>query len=123
VHEKSDDEDAIPLLLIHGWPGLCLNLPTSGIILRRIFSGSIQEFLPIIKPLTQPWTSPTGKNVSFNVIVPSLPGFLFSSPPPQNWTNLETAHLFNTLMTDVLGYSKYALHGTDWVLVSSLCAS
>ncbi|KAJ7356645.1 Alpha/Beta hydrolase protein [Mycena albidolilacea] len=96
VHEKSDDEDAIPLLLIHGWPG------------------SIQEFLPIIKPLTQPWTSPTGKNVSFSVIVPSLPGFLFSSPPPQNWTNLETAHLFNTLMTDVLGYSKYALHGTDW---------
>ncbi|KAJ7795701.1 Alpha/Beta hydrolase protein [Mycena olivaceomarginata] len=96
VHEKSDDEDAIPLLLIHGWPG------------------SIQEFLPVIKSLTQPWTSSTGKNISFNVIVPSLPGFLFSSPPPQNWTNFETAHLFNTLMTDVLGYSKYALHGTDW---------
>ncbi|KAJ7795698.1 Alpha/Beta hydrolase protein [Mycena olivaceomarginata] len=96
VHEKSDDEEAIPLLLIHGWPG------------------SIQEFLPVIKPLTQSWTSPTGKKVSYNVVVPSLPGFLFSSPPPQNWTNFETAHLFNTLMTDVLGYSKYALHATDW---------
>ncbi|KAJ7795687.1 Alpha/Beta hydrolase protein [Mycena olivaceomarginata] len=96
VHEKSHDKDAVPLLLIHGWPG------------------SIQEFLPVIKPLTQSWTSPTGKNVSFNVVVPSLPGFLFSSPPPQNWTNLETARLFNTLMTDVLGYPKYALHGTDW---------
>ncbi|KAJ7922793.1 Alpha/Beta hydrolase protein [Mycena leptocephala] len=96
VHEKSPDKDAIPLLLLHGWPG------------------SIQEFLPVIKPLTQRWTSPTGKAVSYNVIVSSLPGFLFSSPPPQNWTNAETAALFNTLMTDVLGYSKYALHATDW---------
>ncbi|KAJ7789451.1 Alpha/Beta hydrolase protein, partial [Mycena olivaceomarginata] len=97
VHEKSDDEDAIPRLsmLIHGWPD---------------FSGSVQEFLPVIKPLTQSWTSPTGKNVSYN----SLPGFLFSSAPPQNWSEVETGHLFNTLMTDALGYSKYALHGTDW---------
>jgi hypothetical protein len=82
------------------------------------FLGSIQEFLPVVKPLTQRWTSPTGKAVSYNVIVPSLPGFLFSSPPPQNWTNAETAALFNTLMTDVLGYSKYALHATDWVFLS-----
>ncbi|KAJ6520449.1 Alpha/Beta hydrolase protein [Mycena sanguinolenta] len=97
IHEKSQEKDAVPLLLVHGWPG------------------SIQEFLPVIKPLTESWTDPTtGKNVSFNVVVPSIPGFLFSSLPPQNWTNVETAGLFNTLMTDVLGYSKYALHGTDW---------
>ncbi|KAF8213783.1 Alpha/Beta hydrolase protein [Mycena galopus ATCC 62051] len=97
VHEKSQDKDAVPLLLIHGWPG------------------SIQEFLSVIKPLTQSWTDPTtGKNISFNVVVPSLPGFLFSPSPPKNWTNFETAGLFNTLMTDVLGYSKYALHATDW---------
>ncbi|KAJ7238991.1 Alpha/Beta hydrolase protein [Mycena haematopus] len=96
VHEKSQQKDAIPLLLLHGWPG------------------SIQEFLPVIKPLTQAWTSPSGKTISFNVIVPSLPGFLFSSPPPQNWTDVETAQLFNTLMTDVLDYPKYALHSTDW---------
>ncbi|KAJ6573944.1 Alpha/Beta hydrolase protein [Mycena vulgaris] len=95
VHAKSEEQDAIPLLLLHGWPG------------------SFQEFLPVIKPLTQSWTSPAGKRVSFNVIVPSLPGFLFSSPPPQNWTNVNTAGLFNTLMTDVLGYPTYALHGTD----------
>ncbi|KAJ7451135.1 Alpha/Beta hydrolase protein [Mycena latifolia] len=96
VHEKSHDKDAIPLLLLHGWPG------------------SFQEFLPIIKPLTHSWTSTRGENVSYNVIVPSLPGFLFSSPPPQNWTNADTAWLFNTLMVDVLGYPKYALHATDW---------
>jgi hypothetical protein len=82
-----------------------------------VLPGSFQEFLPVIKPLTQSWTSPTGQNVSYNVIVPSLPGFLFSSPPPQNWTIVDTARLFNTLMTDVLGYSKYALHATDWVLI------
>ncbi|KAJ6520447.1 Alpha/Beta hydrolase protein [Mycena sanguinolenta] len=97
IHEKSADKDAVPLLLLHGWPG------------------TVAEFLPIIKPLAQSWTDPTtGKNISFNVVVPSLPGFLFSSSPPQNWTNFETAGLFNTLMTDVLGYSKYALHATDW---------
>ncbi|KAF8213744.1 Alpha/Beta hydrolase protein [Mycena galopus ATCC 62051] len=97
VHETSQDKDAVPLLLLHGWPG------------------SFQEFLPVIKPLTQSWTnSTTGKNISFHVVVPSLPGFLFSSAPPQNWTDAETAQLFNTLMTDVLGYSKYALHATDW---------
>ncbi|KAJ6626906.1 Alpha/Beta hydrolase protein [Mycena sp. CBHHK59/15] len=96
VHEKSQDKDAIPLLLLHGWPG------------------SFQEFQPIIKPLTESWTSPAGKNVSYNVIVPSLPGFLFSSAPPQDWKNADTARLFNTLMTEVLGYSTYALHASDW---------
>ncbi|KAF7337779.1 Epoxide hydrolase domain protein [Mycena sanguinolenta] len=97
IHEESQDKDAVPLLLLHGWPG------------------TIAEFLPIIKPLTQSWTDPTTrKNISFNVVVPSIPGFLFSSSPPQNWTNVEIAGLLNTLMTDVLEYSKYALHGTDW---------
>ncbi|KAJ6505205.1 Alpha/Beta hydrolase protein [Mycena sanguinolenta] len=96
IHEKSTEPDAIPLILLHGWPG------------------SFQEFAPVIKSLTQSWTSPTGKSVSYNVVVPSLPGFIFSSAPPANWTVDDTARIFNTLMTDVLGYSTYALHGTDW---------
>ncbi|KAJ6551744.1 Alpha/Beta hydrolase protein [Mycena capillaripes] len=96
VHEKSKSPDAIPVILLHGWPG------------------SFQEFLPVIKPLTQLSTSATGKNVSFNVVVPSLPGFLFSSAPPANWTVDDTARLFNILMTEVLGYSNYAVHSTDW---------
>ncbi|KAJ7171790.1 Alpha/Beta hydrolase protein [Mycena crocata] len=95
VHHKSREQDAIPLLLLHGWPG------------------SFQEFLPVIKPLTRLWTNPTGQRVSFNIVAPSLPGFIFSSPPPQNWSSADNARLFNTLMTDVLGYSTYALHGTD----------
>ncbi|KAJ7259015.1 Alpha/Beta hydrolase protein [Mycena rebaudengoi] len=96
VHEKSKAVDAIPVMLLHGWPG------------------SFQEFLPVIEPLTQPSISATRKTVSFNVVVPSLPGFVFSSAPPENWTVDDTARIFNTLMTEVLGYSTYAVHGTDW---------
>ncbi|KAJ7499841.1 Alpha/Beta hydrolase protein [Mycena latifolia] len=96
VHEKSTDADAIPVILVHGWPG------------------SFYEFAPVIKPLTQPWTNATGKNVSYNVVVPSLPGFVFSSAPPVNWTVDDTARIFNTLMTEVLGYPTYTVHGTDW---------
>ncbi|KAJ7124411.1 Alpha/Beta hydrolase protein [Mycena epipterygia] len=91
IHEKSTNPNAIPVILLHGWPG------------------SFQEFLPIIKPLTE-----TSKNVSYNVIVPSLPGFVFSSAPPVNWTVDDTARIFNTLMTEVLGYPTYTVHGTDW---------
>jgi pimeloyl-ACP methyl ester carboxylesterase len=110
----SGEQDAIPLLLLHGWPGKYSHRPLLAPIL---FPGSFQEFFPVIKTLTQPWTSPTGKRISFNVVVPSLPGFLFSSPPPQNWTNSDTARLFNILMTEVLEYPTYALHGTDRVSI------
>ncbi|KAJ6594431.1 Alpha/Beta hydrolase protein [Mycena capillaripes] len=96
VHEKSADPDAIPVMLLHGWPG------------------SFQEFLPVIKPLTHSSKSASGKKVSYNVVVPSLPGFVFSSAPPANWTVDDTARIFNTLMTEALGYSTYAVHGTDW---------
>ncbi|KAJ7310966.1 Alpha/Beta hydrolase protein, partial [Mycena albidolilacea] len=96
LHQKSEDPNAIPLILLHGWPG------------------SFHEFLPVINPLTKSSTSASGKTVSYNVVVPSLPGFVFSSAPPANWTVDDTARIFNTLMTDVLGYSTYAVHGTDW---------
>ncbi|KAJ7347517.1 Alpha/Beta hydrolase protein [Mycena albidolilacea] len=96
IHEKSADADAIPVILLHGWPA------------------SFHEFTPVIKPLTQSSTNAAGKKASFNVVVPSLPGFVFSSLPPVNWTTDDTARIFNTLMTDVLGYPKYAVHATDW---------
>ncbi|KAK7036288.1 epoxide hydrolase domain protein [Favolaschia claudopus] len=92
VHEKSKDANAIPVILLHGWPG------------------SFHEYLPVVKPLTE--TSSTG--VSYHVVVPSLPGFSFSSAPPLTWTINDTGRIFNTLMTKVLGYERYALHGSDW---------
>ncbi|KAJ7761029.1 Alpha/Beta hydrolase protein [Mycena metata] len=104
VHEKSEDPNAIPLVLLHGWPVR---------VWLTDFSGSFHEFLPVIKPLTES-SLVNGTNVSYNVVVPELPGFLFSSPPPLNWTVADTARIFNTLMTEVLGYETYAVHGTDW---------
>ncbi|KAF7345580.1 Epoxide hydrolase domain protein [Mycena venus] len=96
VHEKSADPDAIPVILLHGWPG------------------SFQEFLPVIKPLTESWRSPTGKNISFNVVVPSLPGFVFSDSAPPNWTVDDTARVMNTLMVDGsgVGYAQYGTYNT-----------
>ncbi|KAJ8121459.1 hypothetical protein ONZ43_g2094 [Nemania bipapillata] len=96
IHQKSTRADAIPLILNHGWPG------------------SFAELIPLITPLTTAAKTSTGKTVSFNVVVPSLPGFAFSSAPPANWTLDDTARIFNTLMTQVLGYKTYATHGTDW---------
>ncbi|KAJ7900597.1 Alpha/Beta hydrolase protein, partial [Mycena olivaceomarginata] len=68
VHQKSEEPDAIPVIMLHGW------------------AGSFHEFLPVINLLTQSPMSASGKNVSFNVVVPSLPGFVFSSAPPANWS-------------------------------------
>ncbi|KAK4496001.1 hypothetical protein PRZ48_013269 [Zasmidium cellare] len=96
IHEKSSEPNAIPLLLLHGWPG------------------SFLEFVPVIESLTQTAKTSTGKTVSFDVIVPSLPGFAFSSSAPANWTTDDTAGVFNTLMTKILGYKTFAVHGTDW---------
>ncbi|KAH8797339.1 Alpha/Beta hydrolase protein [Xylogone sp. PMI_703] len=98
IYEKSKSKSSgvIPLILLHGWPG------------------SFLEFLPVIEQLTQPARLSNGKTISFDVIVPSLPGFAFSSAPPANWTVDDTARVFNSLMIDVLGYDKFAVHGTDW---------
>ncbi|KAF4237745.1 hypothetical protein CNMCM6805_006802 [Aspergillus fumigatiaffinis] len=96
VYEKSPAPDAIPLLLVHGWPG------------------SVLECAPIIDQLAKEATTSTGKTASFDVIIPSLPGFAFSSPPPPSWAITDTARILNTLMVDVLGYETYAIHGTDW---------
>ncbi|KAG8733594.1 hypothetical protein FRC11_004830 [Ceratobasidium sp. 423] len=51
----------------------------------------------------------------FHVVVPSLPGFGFSSPAPSGWTLNNTADLFDTLLTEVLGYKTYAAVGGDWM--------
>ncbi|KAJ2986348.1 hypothetical protein NUW58_g5072 [Xylaria curta] len=95
VHEPSDDPEAIPLVLLHGWPS------------------SFLEFLAVTEPLRTSGNQ-THPSHPFHVVIPSLPGFAFSSAPPANWTLSDTARVFNTLMVDVLGYKTYAVHGTDW---------
>src|SRR5580704_134729 len=93
IHRRSTRPDAIPLMLIHGWPG------------------SIVEFLKLIDPLT----NPKDKNsLAFDVVVPSLPGFGFSGPTAtRGWDPQRMARALNVLM-DRLGYSRYGIQGGDW---------
>jgi pimeloyl-ACP methyl ester carboxylesterase len=93
IHQRSPRPDAIPLLLIHGWPG------------------SIVEFLALIEPLTHPKES---NSPAFDIIVPSLPGFGFSGPTTtRGWGPQRMAKALVVLM-DRLGYSKYGIQGGDW---------
>ncbi|MCI0707709.1 MAG: epoxide hydrolase [Ignavibacteriae bacterium] len=91
IHVKSKHKNAIPLMLIHGWPG------------------SIVEFLDVIEPLTNP---ATGKP-AFDLVIPSLPGFGFSGPTKDaGWTTNRIAKALNELMGR-LGYKKYGVQGGD----------
>src|SRR5579863_1431572 len=84
IHQRSPRPDAIPLLLLHGWPG------------------SILEFLALIEPLTHPRD---GNNPAFDVVIPSLPGFGFSSlTTTPGWGPQRMAKALIVLM-DRLGYS------------------
>jgi len=93
IHQRSPRPDAIPLLLIHGWPG------------------SIVEFLALIDPLTRPENNNTP---AFDVIIPSLPGFGYSGPTTsRGWGPRRMAKALVVLM-DRLGYSRYGIQGGDW---------
>jgi len=92
IHEKGEGSQRIPLLLIHGWPD------------------SFTRFLKLIPLLTQ--AGPNG--ISFDVIVPSIPGFGFSEKPKKPGMGVtHIAELFAGLMKK-LGYDKYLVHGGDW---------
>ncbi|KAK3058293.1 hypothetical protein LTR09_001371 [Extremus antarcticus] len=93
VHARSEREDAIPLIMCHGWPG------------------SFYEFNRVWGPLSNP---PDKSQPAFHVVVPSLPGYGFSDWPPRSaWTLQDTTEVFDTLMKK-LGYSQYMFQGGDW---------
>jgi len=86
----------MPLILTHGWPG------------------SVFEFLEAIGPLSDPVSFGGSAGDAFDVIVPSMPGYGFSSKPVGKPIGPATsATLWNTLMTKVLGYQKYGAQGGD----------
>jgi pimeloyl-ACP methyl ester carboxylesterase len=95
IHVKSREPGAIPLLLIHGWPG------------------SIVEFLDHIGPLTAPAQHGVAGAQAFDVVIPSLPGVGFSGPTRDaGWNNLRIGKAFIELMGR-LGYQKFAVQGGD----------
>jgi pimeloyl-ACP methyl ester carboxylesterase len=96
IHQRSENPDAIPLMVVHGWPG------------------SVSEFSKIIGPLTDPESHGSSSEHSFHVIAPSLPGFGFSEiPTGRGYSPEKIAHILAALM-DKLGYEQYAIAGGDW---------
>ena len=95
-HVKGSGPRPLPLVLTHGWPG------------------SILEFQEAIGPLTDPAKHGGSPEDSFDVVVPSIPGFGFSSKPKSPIGPPTTARLWHELMTSVLGYQKFGAQGGDW---------
>tara|TARA_B100000959_G_scaffold857_1_gene855 strand:- start:3508 stop:4704 length:1197 start_codon:yes stop_codon:yes gene_type:complete len=96
IHQRSENPDAIPLMIVHGWPG------------------SISEFTKIIGPLTDPLAHGGDSADAFHVIAPSLPGFGFSGIPNQpGYSPEKIAHVLAALM-EKIGYPRYAIAGGDW---------
>ncbi|MCQ1955100.1 epoxide hydrolase [Arthrobacter sp. zg-Y826] len=95
LHIRSKVEGALPLLLTHGWPG------------------SFVEFLDLIGPLTDPAAYGRGTVDAFDLVIPSLPGFGFSTPVAQaGWDTARIGRAWATLMSR-LGYDRYGAHGGD----------
>ena len=97
VHVKGKGPAPMPLILTHGWPW------------------TFWEFDRVIGPLTDPAAHGGDVRDAFDVVVPSLPGFGWSSPLTTAGVNCQrTADLWATLMTEVLGYDRFAAQGGDW---------
>lgn len=96
IHEKGSGPNPKPLVLSHGWPG------------------SVVEFIDFIDLLAHPEKHGGNADDAFDVVAPSLPGFGFSGRPPRPYGPRKMAHVFNTLMTDTLGYKSYIAQGGDW---------
>src|SRR5262245_50588943 len=96
IHVRSKHENALPVIITHGWPG------------------SVIEQLKIIDPLTNPTAHGGTAADAFDVVIPSLPGYGFSGKPTApGWNPVSIAKAWATLMQR-LGYTKYAAQGGDW---------
>ncbi len=95
-HQPSPRPDAIPLLLVHGWPG------------------SVIEFIDCIAPLSNPEAHGARHAPAFHVVAPSIPGYGFSGPTrEEGWSPRRISRAFDDLMYG-LGYPRYAGAGGDW---------
>ena len=96
IHQRSKNPNAMPLLLLNGWPS------------------SIMEYEKVIGPLTDPAAHGGRVEDSFDVVIPAMPGFGFSGKPRERGYNPERiAGMWVQLMAR-LGYTRYGAHGSDW---------
>ncbi len=95
LHIRSNEPNAFPLILTHGWPS------------------SVLEFLKVIGPLTDPRAHGLDPALAFDLVIPSVPGFGWSSPVTEpGWGSIRTARAWDTLMKR-LGYARYGAQGGD----------
>jgi pimeloyl-ACP methyl ester carboxylesterase len=96
IHVESPHEDALPVIITHGWPG------------------SVVEMLNVIGPLSDPTAHGGSAADAFHVVVPSIPGYGFSGKPDATgWDPAHIARAWAVLM-ERLGYTRYAAQGGDW---------
>jgi pimeloyl-ACP methyl ester carboxylesterase len=96
IHVRSKNENALPLIVTHGWPG------------------SIIEQLKIVDPLTNPTAHGASASDAFHVVIPSLPGYGFSGKPTMTgWDPIRIARAWTVLMKR-LGYTQFVAQGGDW---------
>jgi pimeloyl-ACP methyl ester carboxylesterase len=96
IHVRSKYENALPMIITHGWPG------------------SVIEQLKIIEPLTDPTAHGGSAEDAFDVVIPSMPGYGFSGKPTTpGWGPERIARAWATLM-ERLGYQRYVAQGGDW---------
>src|SRR5437667_5200192 len=96
IHVRSKHENALPLIVTHGWPG------------------SIIEQMKIIDPLTNPTAHGASASDAFHLVIPSIPGYGFSGKPTTTgWDPAHIARAWVTLMKR-LGYTEFVAQGGDW---------
>jgi pimeloyl-ACP methyl ester carboxylesterase len=96
IHVRSQHEDALPLIVTHGWPG------------------SVIEQIKIIDPLTNPTAHGASASDAFHLVIPSMPGYGFSGKPTTpGWDPDRIARAWVVLMNR-LGYKKFVAQGGDW---------
>jgi pimeloyl-ACP methyl ester carboxylesterase len=101
AHIRSPHDEAMPMLMTHGWPG------------------SIIELLKVIEPLTNPTAHGAAAADAFHLVLPTLPGYGYSGKPTSTgWNPASIARAFHSLMLR-LGYPSYVAQGGDWGAIIS----
>ena len=96
IHVRSTHEDALPLIVTHGWPG------------------SVIEQLKIVEPLINPTAHGATAADAFHLVIPSMPGYGFSGKPTETGWGPERIARANIELMKRLGYTKYVAQGGDW---------